>query len=88
MDANLLIDRAAPWMRLALQEAAIALEKGEVPVGAVFVQHGFTDSSKLDTFNLESGIVVSSGYNLTNEMRNVRCRCLLCSMANTFPGPI
>ena len=42
-------------MQAALQQAERALEQGEVPVGCVFVHNGE---------------VISSGYNLTTELKN------------------
>lgn len=72
MDVEKLRHHATKWMQRAVEEAETALSKGEVPVGAVFVQHKFEDSKNLESFDLENGTIVSTGYNLTNETRNVR----------------
>jgi tRNA(Arg) A34 adenosine deaminase TadA len=65
-------EKAERWMALAVREAKTALTVGEVPVGAVFVQHPTTDPHILEAYDVDNGSVVSTGYNLTNETRNVR----------------
>lgn len=59
---------AEKWMRHALKEAELAIEEGEVPVGAVFVAHKLIDC----VHDLSTGTIVSRGHNLTNRTRNVR----------------
>jgi len=66
--ANVELVSAEKWMREALKEAETAIEEGEVPVGAVFVEHKFVGGSR----DLETGSIVSRGHNLTNRTRNVR----------------
>lgn len=46
-------------MRQALEEAQVALETGEVPVGCVFVEHGNWAS------------VLATGHNATKRKKNV-----------------
>lgn len=47
----------AVFMQAALEQAELALNGGEIPVGCVFV-------------NEETGVIVSSGHNRTNDSRN------------------
>ena len=58
---------AAGYMPAALEQAVLALNCGEVPVGCIIVNNG---------------IVVSSGYNLTNTLKNVSYK--LYVYKNTF----
>jgi len=46
------------YMKLAIQQAAKALEGGEVPVGCVFVHE-------------ESDQILAASHNLTNQTKNV-----------------
>lgn len=48
-------DSISKFMLAALHQAELALECGEVPVGCVFVHNGS---------------VISTGFNLTNELKN------------------
>ena len=50
-------ERHAVFMRAAIAQAEMALNGGEIPVGCVFV-------------NNETGIIVATGHNETNETRN------------------
>jgi tRNA(Arg) A34 adenosine deaminase TadA len=59
---------AEKWMREAIEEAKLAIEEGEVPVGAVFVRHPRTGVG----FDFSSGEVIARGHNQTNRTRNVR----------------
>ena len=70
-DAELVF--AQKWMKEALAEATKAISEGEVPVGAVFVEHKVCDGVR----HLEHGSIVARGHNLTNCTRNVRLH--LCS---------
>ena len=60
-------ERDISFMRLALYQAELSLQCGEIPVGCVFV-------------NDETGAIVSSGYNKTNESRNGTRHAELVSM--------
>lgn len=59
---------ASGWMKHAIAEAQVAMDEGEVPVGAIFVAHPRAGAS----FDFTSGEMVASGHNLTNKTRNVR----------------
>eukprot|EP01032_Pedospumella_encystans_P020071 gene20071-22814_t len=50
-------ERHAVFMRAAIAQAEMALNGGEIPVGCVFV-------------NNETGTIVATGHNETNETRN------------------
>ena len=54
------------YMRLAMDQAELALESGEVPVGCVIVKNGK---------------IVSFGRNHTNEFNNGTCHCEIAAMA-------
>jgi tRNA(Arg) A34 adenosine deaminase TadA len=72
------------WMRFAMEEAEIALQKKEVPVGAIFVKHKIKKAQDIDKhisiltkeniselLDLEHGDIVARGHNLTNATRDV-----------------
>ena len=50
------------FMKKALEQAEIALNEDEVPVGCVIVHHNAADGERK---------IIGSGYNKTNEYRNV-----------------
>ena len=54
-------------MHHALKEAELAIEQGEVPVGAVFVAHQLNGAE----MDFSAGSIVARGHNLTNRTRNV-----------------
>ena len=51
------------WMIMAFDEARVALESNEVPIGAVFVLHEALSDGSVD---FSKGEVIAKGYNRTN----------------------
>ena len=70
------------WMRYALKEAEVAIQMGEVPVGAVFVDHKSV-GAELD---FSTGSIISRGHNLTNITRNVCILVLPTYLTQKEPG--
>jgi tRNA(Arg) A34 adenosine deaminase TadA len=72
------------WMQLAMNEAEIALQENEVPVGAIFVKHKIINQSKDRTektidkdnisqlLDLQHGEIIARDHNRTNKTRDVR----------------
>ena len=57
LDPPICISSDEHYMRLAIKQAELALDSGEIPVGCVFVN--------------KDGDIVAEGHNKTNESRNV-----------------
>ena len=70
MSQNEVDERDLRFMRLALEDAEIALERNEIPVGCIFVGKS-KRSNDMSSENIEmEDVIIARGSNKTNETRN------------------